>query len=212
MAAQFACGVQAEATQERPAPQGIPQPPQWASVERVSVSQPLAGLPSQLPVDGAQSATAQADAAHTAVATLGSAQARPQPPQCAALVRVSVSQPLAALPSQSAKPAVQITAQAPTAHAGTALGAPGQAWPQVPQCETATRVSVSQPLVALPSQSPKPASHEPTVHRLATQAAVALGGSQRVPQAPQAAVLVVVSASQPLAASPSQSAKPASQE
>jgi hypothetical protein len=38
---------------------------------------------------------------------LATLHARPQAPQCDALVRVSTSQPLDASPSQSAKPATQ---------------------------------------------------------------------------------------------------------
>jgi hypothetical protein len=70
--------------------------------------------------------------------------------------------------------------QRPPRQAGTALGAPAQAAAQAPQCETLVRVSTSQPLVGLPSQSPKPCAHDATVQRPAVQAATPLGGLQAV--------------------------------
>ncbi len=66
---------------------------------------------------------------------------------------VLVSQPLAGLPSQSPKPALQLaTVHAPAAQPATPLAA-AQPRPQAPQCDTVVRTSVSQPLAALPSQS-----------------------------------------------------------
>jgi hypothetical protein len=73
------------------------------------------------------------------------------------------------------------------------------------------RVSVSQPLVGLSSQLPNPAVQAATPHCPIAQTAVALGGLQVRPHAPQCAVLVRVSTSQPLPGSLSQSAKPAAQ-
>jgi hypothetical protein len=173
----------------------------------VSVSHPLADEPSQSARPAVQAETAQTEAAHEGVPP-GVTHARPQPPQCEVLVRVSVSQPLTASRSQSAKPATQVKAQAPREHAATPLGGAGHDAPQRPQCVTEARTSVSQPLVALPSQSPKPSTHAATAQEPISQTAVALGGSQRRPQAPQWEALVRVSVSHPLAASPSQSAKP----
>ncbi len=72
-------------------------------------------------------------------------------------------------------------------------------------------MSVSQPFASLPSQLAKPVVHDATVQRPAAQAGVAFASMQAVPQAPQFATLVTVSTSQPLAATPSQSWKPASQ-
>ncbi len=188
----------------------VPQAPQCAVLARVSTSQPLAALPSQLPKPVVQVATAQTDPEHRALA-LARLQVRPQPPQWVALVRVSTSQPLDATPSHSAKPAVQVRAHIPVAQAGTALGAPEQAMPQVPQWETLVRVSVSQPLGALPSQSPKPAVQAAMPQAPAVQAAVALAKKQAPPQRPQCDGLLRVSTSQPLDASPSQFSKPALQ-
>jgi hypothetical protein len=188
----------------------MPQPPQWATLVWVLVSQPFCVLLSQSAKPVAQPVSVHVEAMHTSV-ELDAPQVRPQPPQCAALVRVSASQPLLVLPSQSEKPAVQVSAHMPTAHAGTALGAPGQEVPQAPQWEVLVRVSVSQPLVGLSSQLPNPIAQAATPHCPIAQTAVALGGLQVRPQAPQCAVLVRVSTSQPLPGSLSQSAKPAAQ-
>jgi hypothetical protein len=211
MAAQLASGVHVPAVQTVPLVHARPHAPQWSVAVRRSVSQPLTAMPSQSPKFVAQVVTEQVEALQAAVAVLGSMHARPQPPQCDAELRVSTSHPLAVLPSQSAKPAVQVSAQAPRAHTATALGAPLHARPHAPQWVTVMRVSVSQPLLALPSQLPKPSLHEATVQLPAMHAPVALGGAQRAPQAPQWAVLERVSVSQPLLASPSQSAKPEAQ-
>jgi len=78
----------------------------------------------------------------------------PQAPQWALLLRVSVSQPFAAAPSQSAVPAEQ----AVVTHRRSTQVAPGpeHAVPQAPQWVADVRRSVSHPLAALPSQFPKP--------------------------------------------------------
>jgi hypothetical protein len=81
----------------------------------------------------AHAATAHAPAAHAAVA-LGSAQVRPQAPQLAALAVRSVSQPLAASPSQSPEPPVQRTiVHAPDPQPWAATLARAQTVPQAPQ-------------------------------------------------------------------------------
>jgi hypothetical protein len=246
------------AEQTVPAAQAIPHPPQLALSLRRSTSQPLAALPSQSRKPRAQVATAQAPAAQVEVA-LGSAQVRPQAPQLVTLVWVSSSQPLAGLPSQSAKPAAQrTTVQTPPAQplaatlasAHTAPHAPqlagsmavlaqkavgpapqvlsgeaqavphipaehtrpaAQAVPQPPQLALSLRVSTSQPLAALPSQSRKPVAQAAIAQAPAAQVEVALGSAQTRPHAPQLTALVWVSTSQPLAAVPSQSAKPVAQ-
>ena len=88
-----------------------PHAPQWAGVLAVFTSQPLDGSSSQLAKAPLHMVIWQDPPRHTSAA-LASAQARPQPPQWVIEVRVSTSQPLAALPSQLAKPA----AQAPIRH------------------------------------------------------------------------------------------------
>ena len=129
-------------------------------------------------------------------------QARPQAPQWAALARVSTSQPLLGLLSQSPKLVAQTAPQTPAAQKVVALGPAGHAVPQAPQWSG----SLAR-LVQVPAQLRCPVwqltPHWPAEHT------VPLG--QTVPQAPQLVLLVLVLTSQPLAASPSQSAKPAAQ-
>jgi hypothetical protein len=76
----------------------VPHAPQWLAVVLVSVSQPLAVLPSQLPHPAAQAPNVHVPEPHVAEA-LGNAQGTPHPPQLVAVVR-AVSQPLLGLPSQ----------------------------------------------------------------------------------------------------------------
>ena len=70
---------------------------------------------------------------------------------------MSVSHPLAVLPSQSPKPALQVTRQTPAEHDADPL-LPSQDRPQPPQLGALVRVSASQPVVGSPSQSANPAS------------------------------------------------------
>jgi hypothetical protein len=136
-------------------------------------------------------------------------QVTPQPPQLALSFVVLVSQPLAALRSQSAKPALQVpTAQAPVAQVGVAL-ATVQARPQAPQLVT-VRVLVSQPLSTSRSQSAKPEA-QLSAQFPVLQVGVALAVLQASRQAPQCCAEVLRLVSQPLAALPSQSPKPALQ-
>ncbi len=184
--------------------------------------------------------------------------ARPHMPQCATLMRVSLSQPLVALPSQSPNPSAQLRPHRPAEHTARALTAPGhaaphalqwftsvsgfthvppqrispashpelhtalapsrlqsgvpppQVFPQRPQLEVPVRLA-SHPLVASPSQSPKP-SLQTNPHRAAEHVALAFAGAVHArPQPPQCATDVDVATSHPLVPSPSQSAKPVMQ-
>ena len=122
------------------------------------------------------------------------------------LDEVLVSHPLAALPSQSPKPALhEATAQAPVAqlpvplagaHADAAAAAVGS-----------VSSAVSHPFAGLPSQSPKPGLHEATAQAPVAQLPVPLAGAQAMPQPPQLAS-VSSAVSQPFAGLPSQSPKP----
>lgn len=97
-----------------------PQAPQLFTLEKRSISQPLAGRRSQSAKPVLHAPTVQAPAVHEAVA-LASAQVLPQAPQLAVVV-VGVSQPSVFERLQSAKPAVQAPiAQAPAVHAAAAL-------------------------------------------------------------------------------------------
>jgi len=165
--------------------QARPQAPQWAALVRVSASHPLAALRSQSAKFAAHAVIAQAPAVHAPVPLAG-LHARPQAPQWAEVSSVA-SQPLAALPSQLPRPAAQAVPQVPAVHAADPPAGAGQALLQAPQWAVLVRVSVSQPLAALPSQSARPPMHMlPQVP--AAQVATAPGEeAQRVPQAPQCA-------------------------
>lgn len=133
--------------------QVVPQLPQFVRVETM-VSQPFVALPSQFPKLGLQVLKAHVPAEQTGVALLA-AQMCPQTPQFGVDDRMSVSQPSAALPLQSAKPVEQAAmVQAPTVQPAVAFGRV-QAWPQVPQLVAVVRRSTSQPFPAAPSQSAK---------------------------------------------------------
>jgi hypothetical protein len=190
--------------------QALPQRPQFATLVRVSASQPLVALPSQSAKPVAQVLT-HADATHEAVAFARMGHTVPQAPQCAVLVRVSVSHPFVALVSQSPKPVAQVFLQAEATHAGAALARVGQALPQALQFVTLVRVSVSQPLVASRSQLSKPVLHVAMAQAPAMQDGVPLAAAQALLQRPQCVALVAKVTSQPLVGSPSQSPKPAAQ-
>jgi hypothetical protein len=166
------------------------------------VSQPLAAIPSQLPKPALHAMTAHAPALQVSVA-FGRLHARPHAPQWARAVLVLVSQPLAAIPSQLAKPALQrAMPHAPLVHAPTPL-AGAHARLHAPQCAAFERVSTQ---AAPHIMSPGPA------HRVAhAPFEQTWPAAHARPHAPQCAVALRVSVSQPLAGLPSQSAKPASQ-
>jgi hypothetical protein len=204
--------VHAEATQARcpsvTTGHDRPQPPQCETDVCVSDSQPLAVVPSQSAVPAPQTLP-QTLAAQVATALGRVGHALPQDPQCAGELRVSTSQPLAATPSQSAKPAAQVNLHAAATHARVALARAGHTVPHVPQWVALDRVSTSQPVPVTASQSAKPAAQVATAQAPMVQAATALARAQALPHAPQWAALLASVTSQPLLATPSQSAKPA---
>jgi len=110
--------------------QGVQAAPQLATLAL------LTQAPSQRCAP-ASHVTSHAPIAQRATPPAGAAQAMPHAPQCAALVLVSTSQPLAGLPSQSAKPASQRSAQAPIAQVAAALGPATQGAQRSPQVSTA---------------------------------------------------------------------------
>jgi hypothetical protein len=187
-----------------------PHAPQFATEVVSGTSQPLLTCRSQSAKPAVQLPMEQLLAAHTGAA-LGVAQARPQPPQCEVLVARFDSQPLASLPSHSPKPGRQVLSQRPSTHAGMALPRVGHTLLHAPQCAGLARRSVSQPLPGSLSQSAKPCPQVATAHEPLTHAGVPPETVQRFAQRPQCGRLLRVSTSQPLLASPSQSAKPASQ-
>jgi len=143
-------------------------------------------------------------APHTGVAP---EHARPQAPQLPT-ASSAASQPLIASLSQSAKPGWQVIPQRPPAQLPAALARAGHAAPQAPQLAGLVLPLTSQPLLASMSQSRKPGSHAVAQRAIAHDALAPGPARQAVPQAPQCIGLVAVLASQPLAALPSQSAKP----
>lgn len=72
------------------------------------------------------------------------------------LVARWASQPLSGMPSQSAKPALQVMPQTPLTQLAVPLFGL-QTWTHPPQFWTSDPVLVSQPVTAMPSQSLKPA-------------------------------------------------------
>jgi hypothetical protein len=177
--------VQAPAVHACPARHARPQPPQWAVL--VCVLTQVMPQPVRPPVQMSE---------HVLVAQVRPvAHAPPQRPQLAPSVRRSTSQPLAALRSQSPKPALQVYPHAPAAHVAVALARVGHTLPQVPQFVGLVAVAASQPLAALRSQSVKPGLQAPAPQTPAVHVAVALAGTgQALPQVPQLERLVAVTA------------------
>jgi hypothetical protein len=171
---------QRPALHDCPAGHVVPHAPQFVALVCVSTHAP------EQTVCPAGHVAPHVPAAHVAVPPLGAPHALPQRPQCARVVLVLASQPLAALLSQSPKPALHINEHAPALQAGVPLAA-AHAFAQRPQCATLDVVSVSQPLAGLPSQSAKPAAQR-TPHAPAAQVAVALAAAgHALPQRPQCA-------------------------
>jgi hypothetical protein len=145
---------------------------------------------------------------HTPMAhTCPAAQAVPQAPQLPLSARVFTSHPLAGSPSQSRKPSAQaITAQRPIAHDAVALG-------EVARAAAAAAVGDGASLRPPRSRCWRcrrsrrgPCRTPATAQTPLLHAGVPCGVVHARPQAPQWAVLARRSASQPLAASASQSA------
>jgi hypothetical protein len=114
-------------------------------------------------------------------------QTAPQEPQLAVVERV-VSQPFEARPSQLPKPLLHAIAQTEELHDGVPW-LELQAVPQAPQLVRLLAVSVSQPLLLLPSQSLK-APVQTGVQMPLAQLVVPCALVQALPQTPQLAMLV----------------------
>jgi hypothetical protein len=186
--------------------QAWPQAPQWAGVMVMSVSQPSVRLSVLQSPQPAAHAPVQLPPAHVGVGMWLLLHTRPHPPQLAALVAGSVSQPSVSLfPLQSDHPVAQVPVQTPAAQVGVGTWLLEQFWPQPPQCAGVTVTSVSQPSLTWPLQFPQPASHAVMAQVPVEQLAVARGGAQATPQAPQFS-MVASDVSHPLLGSPSQSA------
>lgn len=124
------------------------------------------------------------DALQVARPLVGTGHARSQAPQVVAALR-SVSQPLVALASQFANPALHAIPHEPAAQVARPFAGVAHARLQTPQCVTVVRVSTSQPLLASPSQSAKPVVQaNPQLAALHVDVAFARTGQgeQSVPQ------------------------------
>jgi hypothetical protein len=187
----------------------VPHAPHAATLLAMLVSHPLATFASQSARPMSHMLTEQLPPVQLAAPPM-TVHTRPQPPQCEVLVRRSTSHPLAALPSQSAKPALHAYTQPPLVQLAVALALAAHARPQPPQCAVLLRVSTSQPSVAIMLQSARPVSQVkpqvPIVHVVVAP----LRAGHAVPQPPQARRSVRVSVSHPLAGFMSQSARPVS--
>jgi hypothetical protein len=166
----------------------------------VSTSQPSEATALQSPRPAAQ-VMVHAPIAQPAAPPVA-LHARPQPPQWATAPLVSTSQPLAAAPSQSAKPALQVKPHAPAAQVGVALARAGHTVEQAPQL-----VALVARLTQRPPQLVSPAAHT-SVHAPMEHT---LPAGHAAGHAPQWAVSVLRFASQPFEAAPSQSPQPAAQ-
>ena len=174
----------------------VPQVPQCIVLTRTSTSHPLVGLPSQSPKPWSHAITVQVPAEHAPVPLAG-VHSFIQRPQWVRSLRVSTSQPLAALASQSAKPASHVNPQVPPVQVGLAFAGRGHMRPQPPQFVRSSSVLVSQPLATVPSQSREAPVHSPMRHIPISQRGAAFGVAQTVPQVPQLATLARVSTHPP---------------
>jgi hypothetical protein len=196
-----------EATWHVPLPQvavafgsehATPHAPQLPSVFS-AVSQPFAGLPSQLLKPALHAPSSHVPLSQVAVA-FGLEHAVPHAPQLPSVFSVA-SQPFAGLPSQSLKPALHdATWQVPLLHVAVAFGFEHVA-PHAPQLPSVLR-ALSQPFAALPSQLANPGSHDATPHTPQLHISLACGEAQTFPHAPQLPVsLEVVAQKLPQSAS-----------
>jgi hypothetical protein len=151
----------------------------------VLISHPFAGLASQSANPALHAATTHFDAVQVSVA-LFVLQARPHPPQLFALLVMLISQPLAGLPSQSARPAAHFdTVQTWAVQTSAAPAVMLHAWLQEPQLFGSCAMSISQPSEASLSQSWKPVVHALTEQADAAHDSVAFWVLHGLAQAPQ---------------------------
>jgi hypothetical protein len=175
------------------------------SVSRLASHPLLLALPSQLPQFALQLIW-QAPRLHDAL-PLAPLHDAPQAPQFDTLVCVFVSHPLAGMPSQSAKPALQLcTLHVPVLQVAVAFGRE-HTLPHAPQFVVVVS-GASQPFFGSPSQLPQPDVQVGT-HRPFWHCVDPWPFEQTVPQAPQLFTSVSRVVSQPLGPLPSQLPQPA---
>jgi hypothetical protein len=168
----------------------------------IGCSQPLVASLSQFAKPAVHAPSVQLPVGHVVVA-FARAQGTPQPPQFVSVYKLC-SQVVPSL-SQSAVPAAQEDSEH-TPPEQVRLSLTPHAAPHAPQLTSVLR-GVSQPLVASPSQLPKPLLQRPRVHVPVPQLAAALARVQPTPQ-PAQFVAVFNGCSQPLASFVSQLPKP----
>jgi hypothetical protein len=187
--------------------QPFPQAPQFDVDVFVLTSQPVDARPSQFPNPVlhamVQAPSEQPGEPFVPLHTV------PQAPQFETFVSVLVSQPLFELPSQFPNPALQVpSVQFPLTQDSLALARLHTA-PQAPQLARLVFVFVSQPLLELPSQSPRPGLQVETPQTPPTQFGVPPDAGQTLPQVLQLLTSEFVFVSQPLFGLPSQFLNPA---
>lgn len=142
--------------QRCPEPQRLPHIPQLLRSTFVSTSHPVAKLPSQSRHVPVQVAIVHAPMLQPTVATdmpvVG--QAMPHVPQLAGSVRMSTSQPLPAIMSQSRRPVTHVNPHVAAMHLAVAPAGIGQAVPHMPQSDKVVASATSQPSAGIVLQSP----------------------------------------------------------
>jgi hypothetical protein len=129
--------------------------PQLLTESRMSISQPLAALPSQFASPALHVMSLQTPPLHEGVPPWLEHALVHDPQLCT--VRRLVSQPLSGFPSQLPHPAVQTMPHTPAVHVELPL-VELHTWPHWPH-ELGLFRSASQPLSTLPSQFIKPGLH-----------------------------------------------------
>jgi hypothetical protein len=132
--------------------QRIAHAPQWLTSSVIDCSQPFALLPSQL-AKPVLHASAQVPDEHDGAALAAGMHRVAHVPQLSALRLVSASHPLLRSRSQSAKPDMHESKQAPAVHVAEALFPAAHERPHAPQLFTLVDVSSSHPSRGSPLQS-----------------------------------------------------------
>jgi hypothetical protein len=148
------------------------------------VSQPFVALLSQSAKPALQ-VKPQVPPVHVVVALVRDGQTLPHEPQWFTFEFTDVSQPFAGIASQLPKPALHVKPQAPPVHVVVAFATVAHELLHDPQREGVEFKFVSQPFIALASQSPHPALHVKP-HAPPEQVVIALArDGQTLPHEPQ---------------------------
>jgi hypothetical protein len=163
--------------------QWFPQEPQLFGSFAVLASQPSANTLLQSANPATQAAMPHVEPEQLALATLAvPVQEWPHAPQLETLFVTLVSQPLAATPSQSAKPKMQaaIVHLAIVQEDEPVFGRPAQLAPHMPQLFTSDARLVGQPAMGIPEQLANPA-RQLWMHVPIWQRAALLGPVEQTP-------------------------------